>query len=366
MLRVWGRVAASRIGPHGAANRADREKQGEAPPAGRVCDVRGRPPWSLLAWLSLCGALMLTAPAPPEPPAQTERERAIMQRTVDLVVRDAKQWQREQGDELVPWGQARGHLAIVIDDVGRELHLFEQLHALRYPLTFSILPGSIYAPGIQLRLRGDVRRSREIMLHLPMEPADPSKMVEGAEAEERFLLGADDPATLRAKIDRALARVPAAVGVNNHMGSALTRDAEAMAVVMEALLPRPLFFLDSRTIGDTRAEAAARSAGVPTTSRDVFLDHDPSPAAIEAALDDAVRRSHDRPVVAIAHPSQALVEVLRRRLPELHAKGVGLYPVSRLVTAGGAAAPRTDHPAEGVVQTPPNPVDLGPGPPTGP
>lgn len=296
------------------------------------------PPWSLVAWLGLCGALMLAAPAPPEPPAVTEEEAAIMQRTTDLVVRDTKAWQRDHGDQGLPWAQAEGHLAIVIDDVGRELYLFEQLLALRYPLTFSVLPGSTYALGVQLRLRDDARRPREIMLHLPMEPIDPAMMRAGAEAEEIFLGISDPPARLRTKVEDALSRVPAAVGVNNHMGSALTPRHEAMVEVMAVLQGRGLFFLDSRTIAATQAETAAREAGVPTLPRDVFLDHDPSAEAIEAALDEAAHRSREAPVVAIAHPSAEVVEVLARRLPALHAQGVVVYPVSRLLAARGAAA----------------------------
>lgn len=267
----------------------------------------------------------------------TAEAAAIMQRTTDLVVRDTKAWQRDHGDQVIPWAEAEGHLAIVIDDVGRELHLFEQLLALRHPLTFSVLPGSIYALGVQLRLRGDARRPREIMLHLPMEPADPAQMLAGAEADESFLLRTDSPAAIRAKVEAALARVPAAVGVNNHMGSALTPDPAAMAEVMAVLRERELFFVDSRTIATTQGEAAARTVGVATLSRDVFLDHDPSVEAIEEALDEAARRSREAPVVAIAHPSAAVVDVLARRLPQLHAQGVGVYPVSRLLAARAAA-----------------------------
>lgn len=298
--------------------------------------MSGGPPWSLVGWLGLCGALLLGAPAPPDPPPPSEDERAIGQRTTDMIVRDVRRWQAEHGDRTLAWGEASGHLAIVIDDVGRELHLFEQLVALRYPLTFSVLPRAIYAPGVQLRLRGDRRRYREVMLHLPMEPSRAEMMTEGAEASERFLLESDEPDVLRAKVVDALERVPAAVGVNNHMGSSLTRDAEAMATVMSVLHERGLYFLDSRTIGDTQAEAVARSLGVPTYRREVFLDHDPSPEAIEAALDQAARLSRDHPVVAIAHPSAEVVEVLERRLPELFSEGVAVYPLSRLLSASRA------------------------------
>lgn len=274
-----------------------------------------------------------------------------MQRNADLLWRDAQAWQREHGDRSLPWDEAQGHLAIVIDDVGRELHLFEKLLGLRYRLTFSVLPGSIYAPGVQLRLRADRRRYREVMLHLPMEPASAAMMQEGHEHEERFLLHDDDAATLREKTRAALARVPAAVGVNNHMGSRLTRDPAAMAAVMEVLAGRGLFFVDSRTIGDTVAEDAARAAGLPTLRREVFLDHDPSAEAIDAALLEAARLSRGHPVVAIAHPSVEVVEVLERRLPELFAQGVVVYPVSRLLRARADSA-RDPAPSR---PTPPKP-----------
>src|SRR5690606_11703224 len=110
-----------------------------------------------------------------------------------------------------------------------------------------------------------------------------------------------------------------------------------MAEVMAVLRDRSLYFLDSRTIGTTTAESVARELGVPALSRAVFLDHDPSRAAIEAALDEAARRSREIPVVAIAHPSAEVVDVLTRRLPELHAQGVSVYPVSRLLAAQSAS-----------------------------
>ena len=212
----------------------------------------------------LCCALVLAAPAPPEPPAITEEAAAIMQRTTDLVVRDTRAWQRDHGDQTIPWDEAEGHLAIVIDDVGRELHLFEQLLALRHPLTFSVLPGSIYALGVQLRLRGDARRPREIMLHLPMEPGDPGMMVAGAEADEAFLLRADSPAARRAKLEAALSRVPAAVGVNNHMGSALTPDPAARFNVL-LTMASPCWSLPDNPLYRPSASAPFRSRRAPAS-----------------------------------------------------------------------------------------------------
>lgn len=263
----------------------------------------------------------------------THEEIAAIQRGIDRLVDDTRAWQRERGDVVIPWPEAQGHLAIVIDDVGRELHLFEQLLGLRFQLTFSVLPGSVYAAGAQLRLRGDRRRYREIMLHLPMEPIDASHMQAGAEVRETFLRVDDDPDTLRAKLEFALGIVPAAVGVNNHMGSRLSADAVAMDSLMSVLRDRGLYFVDSRTTAATQAESAARRAGVRTLPRAVFLDEDPTEEAIDRALSQAAKMSRERPTVAIAHPSPEVIRVLDARLPELRRQGVGIYPVSQLLRA---------------------------------
>lgn len=255
-----------------------------------------------------------------------------MQRAADIAADGAKEWQATRGDLTIPWTEASGHLAIVIDDVGRELHVFEQLLGLRFQLTFSVLPGAVYAAGAQLRAGGDRRRYREIMLHLPMEPEAPTHMEEGAEADEIFLLETDDEAALRRKIGAALDHVPEAVAVNNHMGSRLTANRPAMDAVMEELAERGLPFVDSRTTALTVAEQAAAAAGIVHGARRTsFLDHDPRKEAIEAALMEAATRSREQPVIAIAHPSLEVVEVLRTHLPRLHAEGIAVYPVSSIL-----------------------------------
>ncbi len=290
-----------------------------------------KPGLGLPLWIIAAAILLWVAPRPPEAPDQRPEDVAAMQRTTDFVVRDAKQWQRDHGDRSLPWAQAEGHLAIVIDDVGRELHVLEKLIALRYRLTFSVLPGSVYAAGAQLRAAADRRRYREVLLHLPMEPLASAPMHEGDEIRETFLLAEDDAGALTAKTEAALRAVPAAIGVNNHMGSKLTADREAMDAVMAVLKARELFFLDSRTHHDTQAPAAAAAAGVATLSRQVFLDHLETPEAIAAQLDEAARLSKLGPTVAIGHPSAAMVEVLQARLPMLLEDGVAIYPLSHVL-----------------------------------
>jgi polysaccharide deacetylase 2 family uncharacterized protein YibQ len=275
--------------------------------------------------------LFVLAPAPPERGAIDPDEEAIRRRAVSRVERDVKAWQAERGDLTIPWEQAAGHMAIVVDDVGRELLMHDRLQALRFPLTFSVLPGAVYAAGAQLRLRADRRRYREILLHLPMEPLSAARMQEGKEAEETFLLVDDSPEQLVAKLEEALQRVPAAVGINNHMGSRLTANEEALSELWPVLRRSGLFFLDSRTTAESVAEVSARAAGVPSLSRHVFLDHELRVEAVAAALRDAAARARIQPVVVICHPSATVVEVLKTQLPRLHSTGIGIYPLSELV-----------------------------------
>lgn len=288
--------------------------------------------WRWLAgWWLAAGALFIAAPAPPPSPLTSPEDEAIYQRLVDQNVARTRRWQETRGDLSLPWEEARGHMAVVIDDVGRELHLFEQLLALRFPLTFSVLPGSVYAAGVQLRLRADRRRPREILLHLPCEPVDADKMHAGAEAQEHFLRVDEPPQRLRDSLAEALRRVPAATGVNNHMGSRLTADRAAMDAVMPVLREAGLYFLDSRTSPHSQGLAAAVAAGVPALGRDVFLDHDPRPEAILAQMKTAAAAAQESPVVLIAHPSAGVVELLREELPRLLREGVAVYPLSEIL-----------------------------------
>ena len=285
----------------------------------------------LLLWLMVAGLALAMAPPPPPSPVLTAAEVAGLQASVDRALEGAARWEEARGDRVLPKAQVRGRMAIVIDDVGRELHLFEQLYGLRYRLTFSILPRAIYSEGVQLRIRSDRRRPREILLHLPMEPRDRAAMAEDLEAGEVFIELGDPSEVIRAKAEAALARVPAAVGVNNHMGSALTADREATDALALLLGERGLFVLDSMTGADSSFFDAAESRGVPALRRSFFLDHDPSRGAVERQLGLAAKAALEGPVVVIGHPSSVVVEVLRRELPRLEGEGITIVPLSKLL-----------------------------------
>jgi hypothetical protein len=130
-----------------------------------------------------------------------------------------------------------------------------------------------------------------------------------------------------------VASVPGAFGINNHEGSALTENSEAMKFLMAELKARDLAFLDSFTTPNSVAHATAREFGLKTARRDVFLDNDPdNPASIRKQLDTLVELAQKNgKAIGIGHPHPATISELRKWLAEAGSQGVEVVPVSRLM-----------------------------------
>ncbi len=95
-------------------------------------------------------------------------------------------------------------------------------------------------------------------------------------------------------IREAYGKVPYAVGLNNHMGSAMTSNLFGMQKVMQALERYNLYFLDSVTIGNTQAMRAAQGTGVKVIKRKVFLDDTQNEADIRNQFNRAIALAAQR------------------------------------------------------------------------
>ena len=233
-------------------------------------------------------------------------------------------------------------IVIIIDDMGMDRVHSKEITTLPGPLTLSYMP---YPLHIQSEVADGRAAGDEIMMHMPMEPMDASLM-----SGDYFLTTRMAPGVLKATLDRNLAAFDGFVGMNNHMGSRLTRDRTAMDVVMKDLAARGLLFVDSRTIAGSVAAQAAAAQGVPQISRDVFLDDVAERGAVERQLAETERvaRVHGL-AVAIGHPKAATIAALRAWLPTLAAKGFVMEPVSAVVVKGAPVKPSEAlpaHPAE--------------------
>jgi len=213
----------------------------------------------------------------------------------------------------------------VIDDLGNDRAAAARIASWPWPVAGAVLPG---LPGSTPTARVLEDSGKEVLLHLPMEPQG----YPGVRPGPGVVLRAQSDGEIAATLERDLATVPGASGINNHMGSAATADPRVMRAVAAVLSRRGLFFVDSRTTTSTVARDAAEKAGVPSTSRRVFLDDVQTPDAVSRAFDELVRRAKEEgEALAIGHPHPVTMEVLERELRNLPEKGVRLVRVRDLV-----------------------------------
>lgn len=217
-------------------------------------------------------------------------------------------------------------LALIIDDLGQNPARDERVLALPGPVALAILPDTRHASTLSQRAHA---AGKTVILHLPMAPAGgPYSWRQDLPTEE-----------LQRRLDEALAAVPHASGLNNHMGSQMTDQQQPMTALMTTLQERHLFFLDSRTNPRTVAAATAQHIGLASLSRDIFLDDDPSPAAVARQYADALELARKQgSVVIIGHPHRTTLEVLERELPRLDEEGITWVDIGQMIATRGNRA----------------------------
>jgi hypothetical protein len=202
-------------------------------------------------------------------------------------------------------------VTIIIDDIGFSRPAAERFIDLGAPLTLAVLPFSPHGRRMAERAR---EKGLDVMLHLPMEPDEYPAIDPGPGA----LLTRMSPDQIIAQVRVNLDQLDAVKGINNHMGSRFTADADKMNQVFSVLKQQDLFFIDSRTTAATVAHQAARLLQVPYAQRDVFLDNVQTHEAVRRQMALLVETAkHRGEAIGIGHPYPVTYEVLREMLPEL-------------------------------------------------
>jgi len=204
-----------------------------------------------------------------------------------------------------------GKLSIVIDDFGYRPAQENQVLQMPAAISVAVLPNAPHAREMATKAH---QRGHEVLIHLPMAPLSKQPL-------EKDTLRPDMSAEEIARIIReAAADVPYAVGLNNHMGSAMTSSLPGMQKVMQVLDHYNFYFLDSMTIGNSQSTRAAAGTSVKVIKRRVFLDDTQNEADIRKQFTRAVRLAQrDGSAIAIGHPHPATVRVLQQMLPTLPA-----------------------------------------------
>jgi polysaccharide deacetylase 2 family uncharacterized protein YibQ len=157
-------------------------------------------------------------------------------------------------------GQQGRPIAVIIDDIGFDLRIVEELARIPAPIAFAVLPHTPHAAEAARFLH---TAGKEILLHQPMEPHSYPEESPGAGA----LMVDMDEKQIRRQLRENLAAVPYVSGVNNHMGSRFMGDEARLTTVMEELKKRDLYFVDSRTSPPGGASGSPRGASSSTISR---------------------------------------------------------------------------------------------------
>jgi polysaccharide deacetylase 2 family uncharacterized protein YibQ len=226
--------------------------------------------------------------------------------------------------ELPPPPKHLGTLVFVIDDAGNNLEELEPFLRFPGPLTIAVLPGLPHSAEAARRIRA---AGKEVFLHQPMEAIGgqnpgPGAIYSGMAANE-----------IRAILRRNIAEIGPIAGMNNHQGSKITMDRQAMETVLAFCREQGICFLDSRTTAETAVPAAALNLGIKIGERNVFIDNEqdrPSMSrSIESGLTLASRRGN---AVMIGHTwSPGLAPLLAELYQNFAAQGYTLATASSLI-----------------------------------
>lgn len=218
-------------------------------------------------------------------------------------------------------------VAIIIDDLGYSLRAARPIFDIKYPLTLAILPGLRYS--LLLAKKGS-QPPFEATLHLPLEPEGKGSLERGT---IMVSMSEEKVRDLMKEYQESL--LPYIRGVNNHMGSKATADKELMRIILEEVKKKGLYFVDSCTTNKSVALEVAKSLGLRTASRQVFLDSGRernNPDYIRGQMEELadIARKEGQ-AVGIGHPKAVTLKILQEMMPKLAEEGIQFVTASEVV-----------------------------------
>lgn len=166
----------------------------------------------------------------------------------------------------IPKASAGAAIAFIIDDAGHSEEKLKRYTSLAMPLTIAVLPGLEETEQCASRV---VKDGKELILHQPMQAENLSVNPGPGAITPGMSLG-----EIKSVVRKNLAQLGTGVkGLNNHEGSLITEDEVRIGAVIDAAIEYGVYFLDSRTTAQTKAESAAAIRGIKINHRDIFIDN---------------------------------------------------------------------------------------------
>jgi polysaccharide deacetylase 2 family uncharacterized protein YibQ len=218
----------------------------------------------------------------------------------------------------------RGDIVLILDDVGFDHQPLASAMTIDPNVNFAVLANGSRSLEFASTLHA---HGFEILCHLPMEPEGYPRISPGEGAVLTTMSDTQIAAATRTNIEA----IRFARGVNNHMGSRATADRRVMTDVFGAL-PKGMYFIDSKTTGNSIAGPLARTMRVKTASRNVFLDDVRDVPSIRRQLAELADAAASHGVaVGIGHMYPSTIQVLTEDVPKLRAEGFRFVRASAVV-----------------------------------
>lgn len=222
-----------------------------------------------------------------------------------------------------PLAKNHAQLIFVFDDGGQNLAYLESFLKLPIPITIAVLPRLVHSVESAQKIRNS---GNELILHQPMQALN-SKVNPGPGAITPQMSEDEIIATLFYNINE----IGPIAGMNNHEGSAITADAEKMAVILKMANEEGIYFLDSRTNSETKVPYVANLMGYSYYERNIFLDNEKTNEnALQELKKGLAIANKNGSVIMIGHIWSAsfLPDFLLEVIPELQEKGYTFCTVS--------------------------------------
>ena len=155
-------------------------------------------------------------------------------------------------------------LYFIIDDAGYSMEKLKPFLDFPGDITIAVLPGLQYSKeSAELALK----KGKKVILHQPMESVNgndpgPFAIELGMHKEEIVKI-----------LEHNITSIPGIIGLNNHMGSAVTTNERIVKILLQHLNTKNLLFIDSMTTHDSICKKIAADNGYAIAQRDVFLDN---------------------------------------------------------------------------------------------
>jgi len=219
-------------------------------------------------------------------------------------------------------------VAVVIDDFALTYPKNpkdEEWMTFDEPLTFAVMPDYPITTSTAKRAR---EAGKEVIMHYPFDPYQKFDL----NAEEATPADVEKASKL---LERMIAQVPGAVGLNNHRSDKATKNRPLMRAFMKLYKPKGLYFVDSKVSPKSVAGDEAKAAGVPTASNYIFLDtaqvH--TKPFCQKMLAQAIAHARKKGEVLVIghHYFHGTLDCLKEEMPRYAKEGVEFVKASALV-----------------------------------